>query len=68
MRFFNLSLKGQGSTLLKVVMDKLASYSAAKKELMLSVEYLTAQYENNGCELSHQPTPQQERQMRKFNS
>ena len=53
---------------LKIVTDKLASYSAAKKELMPSFEHSTAQYENNGCELSHQPTRQQERQMRKFKS
>ena len=53
---------------LKIVTDKLASYSAAKKELVPSVEHSTVQYENNGCELSHQPTRQQERQMRKFKS
>ena len=68
MRFFKRLLKGQGGTPLKVVTDKLASYSAAKKELMPSAEHSTVQYENNGCELSHQPTRQQERQMRKFKS
>ena len=68
MRFFKRLLKGQGSTPLKVGTDKLASYSAAKKELIPSVEHSTVQYENNGCELSHQPTRQQERQMRKFKS
>ena len=47
---------------------KLASYSAAKKELIPSLEHSTIQYENNRCELSHQPTPQQERQVRKFKS
>lgn len=35
---------------------------------MPSVEHSTVQYENNGCELSHQPTRQQERQMRRFKS
>ena len=50
MRFFKRLLKGQGVTPLKAVMDKLAS-----------VEHSTIQYENNGCELSHQPTRQQER-------
>jgi len=68
MRFFKRLLKGQGGTPLKVVTDKLASYSAAKKELIASVEHSTVQYENNGFELSHQPTRQQERQMRKFKS
>jgi len=33
-RFFKGLLKGQGGTPLKVVTDKLSSYSAAKKELM----------------------------------
>ena len=68
MRFFKRLLKGQAGKPLKVVTDKLASYSAAKKELIPSVEHSTVQYENNGCELSHQPTRQQERQMRKFKS
>ncbi|MCP3671207.1 MAG: IS6 family transposase, partial [Gammaproteobacteria bacterium] len=48
--------------------DKLKSYSAAKREVMPSIEHSTEQYENNRCELSHQPTRQQERQMRRFKS
>lgn len=68
MRFFRKLLKGQQATPIKIVTDKLKSYSAAKRELMLSVEHSTRQYENNGCELSHQPTRQQERQMRHFKS
>gem|GEM_PF-3141524 len=44
---------------LKIVTDKLASYSAAKKELMPSVEHSIVQYEKNRCELSEQPTRQQ---------
>ncbi|MEL0628867.1 DDE-type integrase/transposase/recombinase [Psychromonas aquatilis] len=55
MRFFKRLLKGQRSTPLNVVMDKLASYSAAKKELIPTVEHSTIQYENNRCVLSHQP-------------
>jgi len=51
-----------------IVTDKLRSYSAAKKELIPDVEHSTQQYENNRCELSHQPGRQQERQMRKFKS
>nr|WP_243834649.1 DDE-type integrase/transposase/recombinase [Psychromonas sp. RZ22] len=66
--FFKLLLKGQGVMQLKIVTDKLAIYSAAKKELMPSIEHSTVQYENNRCELSHQPTRQQERQMRRFKS
>ena len=67
-RFFKKLLKGQQATPLKIVTDKLKSYSAAKRELTPSVEHSTQQYENNGCELSHQPTRQQERQMRRFKS
>ena len=73
MRFFKRLLKGQGVMPLKIVTDKLASYSAAKKELIPSVEHSTVQYENNGCDQyysnkAHQPTRQQERQMRRFKS
>jgi putative transposase len=68
MRFFKRLLKGQWMISLKIVTDKLASYSAAKKALIPSVEHSTVQYENNGCELSPQPTRQQEKQMRKLKS
>jgi putative transposase len=67
-RFFRKFLKGQRIAPIKIVTDKLRSYSAAKKELILSVEHSTLQYENNRCELSHQPSGQQERQKRKFTS
>jgi putative transposase len=67
-RFFRSLLKGQQATPLKIVTDKLKSYSAAKRELIPSIEHSTQQYENNRCELSHQPTRQQERQMRRFKS
>jgi putative transposase len=67
-RFFKKLLKGQQVPPTKIVTYKLKSYSAAKRELIPSVEHSTQQYENNGCELSHQPTRQQERQMRRFKS
>jgi putative transposase len=51
-----------------IITDKLRSYSAAMEELIPDVEHSTKQYENNRCELSHQPSRQQERQMRKFKS
>jgi putative transposase len=41
MSFFKRLLKGQRGARLKVVTDKLASYSAAKKELIPSVEHST---------------------------
>jgi putative transposase len=68
MKFFKKLLKGQQTTPLKIVTDKLRSYSAAKREIMPSVDHSTQQYENNRCELSHQPGRQQERQMRRFKS
>jgi putative transposase len=63
---FKKLLKGQQAAPIRIVTDKLRSYSAAKKELIPSVENSTQQYENNRCELSHQPSRQQESQMRKF--
>jgi len=57
-RFLKKLLKGQQVPPIKIVTDKLKSYSAAKRELMPSVEHSTQQYENNGCELSHKPTRQ----------
>ncbi len=35
---------------------------------MPSMEHVTARYANNRAEVSHQPTRQRERQMRKFKS
>jgi putative transposase len=68
MKFFKKLLKSQQATPLKLVTDKLRSYSAARREIMPSVAHSTQQYENNRCELSHQPSRQQERQMRRFKS
>jgi putative transposase len=68
MKFFKKLLKGQQTTPLKIITDKLRSYSTAKREVMPNVEHSTQQYENNRCELSHQPGRQQERQMRRFKS
>jgi putative transposase len=65
-RFFLKLLKGQQATPIMIVTDKFRSYSAAKKELIPDVEHSTQQYENNRCELSHQPGRRQERHMRKF--
>lgn len=68
LKFFKKLLKGQQALPLKIVTDKLRSYSAAKKETMPSVDHSTQEYENNRCELSHQSSRQQERQMRRFKS
>jgi len=67
-RFFKKLLKSQQASPIKIVTDKLRSYCSAKRVIMPSVDHSTEQYENNHCELSHQPTRQQERQMRRFKS
>ena len=67
-RFFRKLLKGQGSVPQRVITDKLRSYAAAHRAVMPSVVHATAQYANNRVEVSHQPTRQHERQMRRFKS
>ena len=51
-----------------VITDKLASYPAAKKELMPGVEHRRHKGLNNRAENSHQPTRRRERQMKRFKS
>ncbi len=51
-----------------LITDKLASYPAAKKELMPGVEHRRHKYLNNRAENSHQPTRRRERQMKRFKS
>ena len=48
--------------------DKLASYGAAKREVMPSVEHRKHKGLNNRVENSHQPTRRRERQMKRFKS
>ncbi len=67
-RFFRKLLKGQGAEPLRLVTDKLRSYGAAHRATMPSVRHDTKQYANNRAEVSHQPTRQRERQMRRFKS
>ncbi len=67
-RFFRKLLKGQGREPRRLITDKLRSYSAAHGVVMPSVMHSTRQYENNRAEVSHQPTRQRERQMRRFKS
>ena len=67
-RFFRKLLKGQGKVPFRLVTDKLKSYSAALRTIMPSVNHDTEQYANNRAEVSHQPTRQRERQMRRFKS
>src|ERR671913_428817 len=51
-----------------MVTDKLASYGAARKELMPGVEHRRHKGLNNRAENSHQPTRRRERQMKRFKS
>ena len=67
-RFFRIFLKGQGREPRRLITDKLRSYSAAHRTVMPSVPHSTRQYENNRAGVSHQPTRQRERQMRRFTS
>ena len=67
-RFFKQLLKGLRYVPRVVVTDKLRSYGAALKEVMPSVEHRQHKGLNNRAELSHQPTRQQERPMRRFKS
>ena len=67
-RFFRKLLKRQGGVPRQLITDKLRSYSAACRTVMSSVVHCTDQYANNRAEVSHQPTRQRERQMRRFKS
>ena len=67
-RFFRKLLKKQGCLPRRLITDKLRSYPAAHRTVMPSVVHRTDQYANNRAEVSHQPTRQRERQMRRFKS
>jgi len=51
-----------------LVTDKLASYGAARRRVLRSVEHRQSKYLNNRAENSHQPTRQRERAMKRFTS
>ena len=67
-RFFRKLLKGQGCVPRRLITDKLRSYPAACRTVMPSVVHRTDRYANNRAEVSHQPTRERERQMRRFTS
>src|SRR3984893_4379539 len=67
-KFFRKLLKGLRYIPRVIITDKLRSYSAAKAEVMPSVEHLQQKYQNNRAENSHQPTRLRERLMRRFKS
>ncbi len=65
-RFFRKLSKGQGREPRRVVTDRLRSYAAAHRTIMPSVIHDTGRYKNNRAEVSHQPTRQRVRHMRRF--
>ena len=67
-RFFRTLLKSQRQEPCRLVTDKLGSYRVAHRDVMPCVTHDTTHYANNRAEVSHQPTRQQERQMRGFTS
>jgi|SRR5687767_10504671 putative transposase len=66
--FFRKLLKGLRDTSWGIITNKLASYGAAKREILPSVEHRQHRYLNNRAENSHQPTRQRERRMPGFKS
>ncbi|GHO70463.1 IS6 family transposase [Ktedonobacter sp. SOSP1-52] len=67
-RFFRKLLKGLLSVPRVIITDKLKSYSAAKREVLPSVEHRQHKGLNNRAENSHQPTRLREKKMRRFKS
>jgi putative transposase len=67
-QFFRKLLKGLTYVPRVIITDKLASYGAAKREILPSVEHRQHRYLNNRAENSHQPTRQRERRMQGFKS
>ena len=67
-RFFRKILKSQRQKPFRLVTDKLGSYRVAHREIMPMVTHDTSRYANNRAEVSHQPTRQRERHMRRFKS
>jgi putative transposase len=67
-RLLRKLLKKQGITPRALTTDKFASYGAAKREIMPSVEHRQHRGLNNRAENSHQPTRRRERIMKCFKS
>jgi putative transposase len=67
-RLLRKLLKKQGVAPRVMITDKLASYGAAKREIMPVVEHRQHRGLNNRAENSHQPTRRRERIMKRFKS
>ncbi len=66
--FFRKLLKGCTYVPRVLITDKLASYGAATREVLPSVEHRQSRYLNNRAENSHQPTRTREHAMQCFKS
>ncbi len=67
-KFFRRLLKDLASVPRVLITDTLASYGAARRAVLPSVEHRRHQGLNNRAENSHQPTRERERRMRRFKS
>jgi putative transposase len=67
-RLLRKLLRKQGMVPRVMITDKLASYAAAKREVMPGVEHRQHKGLNNRAEVSHQPTRRRERIMKRFKS
>jgi len=64
--FFRTLLKGLQYVPRAVITDTLASYGAAKQDVLPSVEHRRHRGLNNRAENAHQPTRERERSMQRF--
>jgi putative transposase len=67
-RLLRKLLKKHGVARRVLITDKLASYGAAKREILPGVEHRQHRGLNNRAENSHQPTRRRERIMKRFKS
>jgi putative transposase len=67
-KFFRTLLKGCTYVPRVLITDKLASYGAARREVLPSVEHRQSRYLNNRAENSHQPARKREHSMQRFKS
>ena len=67
-RFFRRLLEQQGQAPRRLMTDRLRSYVPAHREVMPGTIHDTRPYPNSRAELSHEPTRQRERRMRRFKS
>ncbi len=67
-KFFRKLLKRCTYVPRVLITDKRASYGAAKREVLPSVEHRQSRYLNNRAENAHQPTRTREKVMQRFKS